>query len=160
MIQHTMPDGTVVHLVGWDRSSVFEVIMPDGSKTYRLSRQMNARITNRMYDLPTDFLRSEFSNRKDSAKIIKFGYRSNRSFFVRYGEHDKVRKFKHMHRAFKFALSVASSLNGVFCTKAGHGSILIYSRDHIVEIPKFLNISLNTIRNYSKLLNNKIKQLR
>lgn len=157
MIKHVMPNGTIVHLVGWNRSSVFEVIMPDGSMIYKLACQVNARITNRMYDLPTDFMRSEFGNRKDSTKIIKFRYRPNRSFFVSYSECDKVRKFKHMHRAFKFALSVASSLNSVFYTEAGNGATLIYDRVHDVEIPKSLNISLNTIRKYSKLLDNKIQ---
>ena len=156
MLQHTMPNGNVVHLVGWNRSSVFEVIMPDGSMIYKLACQVNVRITNRIYDLPSDFMRSEFVNRKDSAKIVKFRYRPNRSFFVSYGECGKVRKFKHMHRAFKFALSVASSLNSVFYTEAGNGATLIYDRAHVVEIPKFLNISLNTVRKYSKLLDDKI----
>lgn len=157
MIKHKMPNGSFVHLVGWNRSSVFEVIMPDGSMIYKLAYQGNVRITNRIYDLPTDFMRGEFGNRKDSAKIIKFRYRPNRSFFVSYGEHGKVKRFKHMRRAFKFALSVASLLNSVFYTESGNGATLIYDRAHVVEIPKFLNISLNTVRKYRKLLDKKIR---
>ena len=157
VIEHVLKSGEVVHLVGWNKSSVIEFVRADGKLDYRILNTLNVRITNRLYELYSEFAACTRTSRKYNRFMIRLNYKSTRSFFVSYGQLAINRKFRFIHDAFKFALSVGDELNGIFFHETGRVGTIIYDRDSNIQHTKVDGISQRTVRRYTKMLDEKLK---
>lgn len=148
VIEHTMPDGEKVHLVGWNKSSVVEYVDSYGILGYRLISSVNIKYTNRLYDLFDEFTKQTRTDRKTANYLIKHRRKENRFFFVCYGDSGKIRKFKFINKAIKFANAVGKDFRGLWVHSVGRCSVDLYNSDNRGVSNSYVGVSQKTLRKF------------